>query len=227
MYLSHKYKILILRTPKTGSSSLSEFLIRNIDDPDAIYTEIDDTNIPGTLDPDIVNRNKPYKYFHLSLEDLIREGVITPSVIHNYRCISVLRDPVDRQKSFYYFMKKWWAPNAPASLEEYKSFSPDGYSLRKEYNTMLRQTDLLKYDGHYYGQFWLYENLDSHIKNFMNSLGLEIKHPMPQHKTGFRKDRANEIKFDHETVLKLQNHFTDDFRIYSQLKYKEWKHNEG
>jgi hypothetical protein len=124
-------------------------------------------------------------------------------------------------------MKKWWAPNAPASLEEYKSFSPDGYSLRKEYNTMLRQTDLLKYDGHYYGQFWLYENLDSHIKNFMNSLGLEIKHPMPQHKTGFRKDRANEIKFDHETVLRLQNHFTDDFRIYSQLKYKEWKQNEG
>ena len=106
MYLSKKYKLLVLRTPKTGSSSLSEFLIKKIDDPDAIYTEIDDSGIPGTLNEHIVNRNRPFKYFHFTLNDLIREGVITPDIIMNYRCISVLRNPVDRQKSFYYFMKK-------------------------------------------------------------------------------------------------------------------------
>lgn len=227
MYLSHKYKFLVLRTPKTGSSSLSEFLVKNIDDPDAIYTEIDDTGIPGTLDQAIVDRNRPFKYFHLSLEDLMSEGVITPQIINTYRCISVLRDPIDRQKSFYYFMKKWWAPNTPASLQEYKTFSPDGYSLRKEYNTMLKQTDLLKYDGKWYGEFWLYENLNDHVEQFMKDIGVPIKHPMPRHKAGFRKNRENEIVFDHETVLKLQNHFTDDFKIYSQLKYKEWRKNES
>lgn len=227
MYLSHKYKFLVLRTPKTGSSSLSEFLVKNIDDPDAIYTEIDDTNIPGTLDPAVVDRNRPFKYFHFSLEDLLREGVITPDIIKNYRCISVLRDPVDRQKSFYYFMKKWWAPNTGGSLQEYKSFSPDGYSLRKEPNTMLKQTDLLKYNGEICGEFWLYENLNDHVEAFMKDIGVEIKYPMPRHKAGFRKNRDNEIEFDNEVITKLQNHFTDDFRIYSKLKFLEWRKNEN
>ena len=217
MYLSHKYKFLFLRTPKTGSSSLSEFLVKNIDDPDAIYTEIDDTNIPGTIDPAIVDRNRPFKYFHFSLNDLIREGVITPGIIENYRCISVLRNPVDRQKSFYYFMKKWWAPNTVATLEEYKSFSPDGYSLRREYNTMLKQTDLLMYEGKLRGEFWLYENLDSHVNQFMKDIGVEIKHPMPQHKAGFRKDRSSEIQFDDQVMNSLKSHFSLDFEIYESL----------
>jgi len=220
MYLSHKYKFLVLRTPKTGSSSLSEFLIKNIDDPDAIYTEIDDTGIPGTLDEAIVNRNRPFKYFHFSLNDLIREKVITPDIIKNYRCISVLRNPVDRQKSFYYFMKKWWAPNTVATLEEYKSFSPDGYSLRREYNTMLKQTDLLMYEGRLHGEFWLYQNLDEHIMDFMNDIGVAIKHPMPTHKSGFRKDREAEIQFDDQVMNSLRNHFKLDFEVYEKMTNK-------
>ena len=217
MYLSKKYKLLFLRTPKTGSSSTSEFLIKNIDDPDAIYTEIDDTGIPGTLNPHIVNRNRPFKYFHFSLNDLIREGVITPDIIMNYRCISVLRNPVDRQKSFYYFMKKWWAPNTVATLEEYKSFSPDGYSLRREYNTMLKQTDLLMFEGKLRGEFWLYENLETELYKLMDNLNIEIKHPLPQHKSGFRKDRATEIQFDDEVMTSLRNHFKLDFETYEKL----------
>jgi len=220
MYLSHKYKFLVLRTPKTGSSSLSEFLIKNIDDPDAIYTEIDDTGIPGTLDEAIVNRNRPFKYFHFSLNDLIREKVITPDIIKNYRCISVLRNPVDRQKSFYYFMKKWWAPNTVATLEEYKSFSPDGYSLRREYNTMLKQTDLLMYEGRLHGEFWLYQNLDEHLMDFMNDIGVAIKHPMPTHKSGFRKDREAEIQFDDQVMNSLRNHFKLDFEVYEKMTNK-------
>ena len=220
MYLSHKYKFLVLRTPKTGSSSLSEFLIKNIDDPDAIYTEIDDTGIPGTLDEAIVNRNRPFKYFHFSLNDLIREKVITPDIIKNYRCISVLRNPVDRQKSFYYFMKKWWAPNTVATLEEYKSFSPDGYSLRREYNTMLKQTDLLMYEGRLHGEFWLYQNLDEHVIDFMNDIGVAIKHPMPTHKSGFRKDREAEIQFDDQVMNSLRNHFKLDFEVYEKMTNK-------
>ena len=222
MYLSKKYKLLVLRTPKTGSSSLSEFLIKNIDDPDAIYTEIDDSGIPGTLNEHIVNRNRPFKYFHFTLNDLIREGVITPDIIMNYRCISVLRNPVDRQKSFYYFMKKFWAPNTVATLEEYKRFSPDGYSLRREYNTMLKQTDLLMYEGKLRGEFWLYENLETELYKLMKDLNIEVwpaegKYPLQRHKSGFRKDRHAEIEFDDEVMNSLRNHFKLDFETYEKL----------
>ena len=114
-------------------------------------------------------------------------------------------------------MKKWWSPNTVASLEEYKSFSPDGYSLRREYNTMLKQTDLLMYEGKLRGEFWLYENLDEHINNLMNDIGItEIKYPMPRHKSGFRNDRT-EIEFDDEVMNSLRNHFKLDFETYAAL----------
>ena len=49
MFISPKYKFIFLRVPKTASTSLSEFFIRNVDDPDAIYTEVEDSKIAGTL----------------------------------------------------------------------------------------------------------------------------------------------------------------------------------
>ena len=77
MYLSHKYKFLFLRTPKTASSSLSDFFIRNIDDPDAIYTEVEDSGLVGTLSEEIVSRYRPYAFYHFTVQQLINEGVLT------------------------------------------------------------------------------------------------------------------------------------------------------
>ena len=73
MYLSHKYKFLFLRTPKTASSSLSDFFIRNVDDPDAIYTEVEDSGLVGTLSEDIVSRYRPYAFYHFTVQQLINE----------------------------------------------------------------------------------------------------------------------------------------------------------
>ena len=67
MYVSHKYKLIFLRTPKTASSSLSEFFIKNIPDPDAIYTLVEDSNIPATLSKEILLTGK--RVFIISIND--------------------------------------------------------------------------------------------------------------------------------------------------------------
>ena len=76
MYLSHKHKFLFLRTPKTASSSLSDFFIRNIQDDEAIYTEVEDSNLPGTLDEAIVSKYRPYAFYHFTLNQLIGSPLV-------------------------------------------------------------------------------------------------------------------------------------------------------
>ena len=228
MYISHKYKFIFLRTPKTASSSLSEFLIRNVDDPDAIYTEVDDTDIPGTLDENIVNKyRKDFKHFHFTLEDLVNEKVITPDHIRKYYCFAVLRDPIERQKSFYYFYKKWRPEhkNRPVSLQEYKSMAPHGF-FKGEPNSKILQSSFLNFNGKQYGEYWLYENLDKHIETFIKEKGIWVRHNLPQHKSSFRNGH-DDLRFDHESISRLRNVFQEDLNLYSTIKKEYYEANKS
>lgn len=219
MYLSHKYKFLFLRTPKTASSSLSDFFIRNINDPEAIYTEVEDSNLPGTLDESIVSRYRPYAFYHFTLDQLIHEGVITEEQAREYDVFALLRDPIDRAKSFYYFYKKFRSPGTSPSLEEYKRWTNKGV-FNNDPNSAIVQTDLLKIKGESVGRYWLYENLEKELSNFMFHRRLRIDHPLPRHKTDTRKVKKNEIEFDETSLNDLREHFQNDFMLYEQLKKK-------
>lgn len=215
MYLSHKYKFLFLRTPKTASSSLSDFFIRNIPDPDAIYTEVEDAKIPGTLSESIVGKYRPYAFYHFTVQQLIDEGVLTEQQARDYYSFALLRNPLDRQKSFYYFYKKFRSPGTPPSLEEYKSWTRGGV-FDNDANAAIVQTDLLKIRGEQTGDYWLYENLDTNLQHFMKHLGLPCP-PLPQHKTDTRKNRDNEIVFDEVSYNEIKEHFANDFYMYDEL----------
>lgn len=218
MYISHKYRFIFLRTPKTASSSLSEFFIRNIPDPNAVYTPVEDSNLHGTLRPDVIRKyKKDFKFYHFTLQDLIDENIITEGQALTYRSFAVLRNPIDRQKSFYYFYKRWKGKNRPASLKEYNMWAPDGY-FKGEPNSAIRQTDFLSLNNRLVGQYWLYENLETEIEKFMSNLNIPITHPLPRHKSNFRKNRENEIEFDEQTVNKLKKVFLKDFELYNVLK---------
>ena len=220
MYLSHKYKFLFLRTPKTASSSLSDFFIRNIDDPDAIYTEVEDSNLPGTLDESIVSRYRPYAFYHFTLEQLIAEDVLTKEQALEYDCFALLRDPIERAKSFYYFYKKFRSPGREASLAEYKSWTHNGV-FNNDPNSGIVQADLLSLDGKIVGKYWLYENLEKELSNFMFHRRLRIDHPLPRHKTDTRKVKKNEIEFDEQSINELRTHFRKDFELYEALRNKK------
>ena len=223
MYLSHKYKFLFLRTPKTASSSLSDFFIRNIDDPDAIYTEVEDSNLPGTLDESIVSKYRPYAFYHFTLDQLIAEGVITEQQAREYNCFALLRDPVDRSKSLYYFYKKFISPNYPDSLEEYKAWTGSTGVFRNDPNSGIQQTSLLKIKGEPVGRYWLYEDLEKELFDLMYNLKIGINHPLPKHKTDTRKHRNSEIEFDEASLEIIKTAFKEDFELYEKLKHGNTK----
>ena len=92
---------------------------------------------------------------------------MTEEQAREYYCFALLREPLDRQKSLYYFYKKWKSPKTPASLDEYKSWAP--YGLFEDPNSRIVQTDLLKIRGELVGEYWLYEDLDVRLNHFMTS----------------------------------------------------------
>lgn len=222
MYISHKYKLVFLRTPKTASSSLSEFFIKNIPDMSSIYMPVEDSKLEGTINPVIIDKYRDnFKYYHLTLENLIKEKLITIEQAKTYKIISVIRNPVDRQKSFYYFYKRWKNVNQPFTLQDYNYLAPNGYFI-DEPNSAIRQSDFAKLGDKYIGEYWLYENLDSHVNKLMKDLGLEIINPLPTHKSDFRKNK-NEIEFDEESMAQIKLVFGKDFELYDELKKKYYK----
>tara|TARA_R110000868_G_scaffold74580_2_gene215559 strand:+ start:2063 stop:2740 length:678 start_codon:yes stop_codon:yes gene_type:complete len=220
MYISHQYKLIFLRSPKTASSSLSEWFIKNIPDTTAIYTPVEDSKIHGTLQPSIIGKYKRnFKYYHFTIQDLVRENIITEHQAKTYRVISVLREPIDRQKSLFYFYARWKCKGKTLDLKQYKVLAPNGQFIG-EPNSAIKQTDLLTLNGEIIGEFWLYENIEHHITNIIKELKIKEVHVLPNHKNGFRKNRNNEIVFDDYCLEQLNTIFKKDFEIYNALKEK-------
>lgn len=217
MYVSHKYKLIFLRTPKTASSSLSEFFIKNIPDPDAVYTPVEDSNIPPTLSNQVISKYKiNFAYYHFTLQDLVHNNIITPAQAIEYKSVAVIRDPVDRQKSFYYFYRKWKNRGTSPSLEQYKAWTKGG-TFMGEPNSAIRQTDILKFDGEIRGEYWLYQDIGRELSNLMQEMNLQVVHPLPNHKNDFRTNRDNEISLDGDAMENLLKAFGPDVELYNKL----------
>jgi len=57
----------------------------------------------------------------------------------------------------------------------------------------------------------------------MKDLELEIVHPLPTHKSNFRKNRKNEFAFDEEAMEQMKFVFEKDFELYNELKEKSYE----
>ena len=222
MYISHKHKIIFLRNPKTASSSVSDFLVENLKDPNAIYTHVDDTEPPKlakNVPESIFFKYDNFSWSHLTLEDIVKEGFVRENDLYEYRKIAVIREPLDRQLSFYYHFKSknqlGLQPHSPPSILEYRSVTKNGYF--EKVNAKKKQSDFLKYKNRYIGTYILYENLEDSLKKLMEEMQINITYDLPKHKSSARPN-DNHLKLGNEDIIKMKSYFNDDFKLYERIK---------
>jgi len=229
MYISHKYKIVFLRTSRCAGTSIQEFLIRNLDDPEALYTPLHwgSEQIKSSIPESVINSFRPYNFNYLTLEDLARQAVLSPVKFHEYYMFQVLRDPLDRQRSTYSSIKNSWSPDTEPSANEYDELSAGGINFKGAPGATLKQSNVFKYEDKNYGNIWLYEDLNAHLEEFTDKYNISVTHPLEKRKSSNRDTHFN---LNHTAVSHIANCFEEDFAMYTKIRktaYESHKSNHS
>ncbi len=188
MIVSNSRKLIYLRVPRTGSTSLSNFLVEQLAfDPDRdVHTPVPYRQIPGlnaTAEMDV----------HATLDDILGYGILEQP-LEDYAVYGVIRDPVDR------FISAAWhichlqrvqpSDNNDAVRWAARVAHPDSPVLRP-------QVDWLLHAGRPINRLFPYERLDHVAAGILDSAGALVTF---HHRSESRRDR----NVDLDEVLRQQ-----------------------
>ena len=219
MVISEKYKTVFLRIPKNASTSLATFFIENCASPNDKYTGIGDAkintqNIPNHI---ITKYKEQYRFIHLTLNELILENIISEQSAREKRVIGVLRDPIERQLSLFFYKHR--TAKSLATPEKFRSEFRSGYHATDKSNHIL-QTDYTKIGEEQRGEFWLYDNLECHLNNYVKENNIEVKSDLKSFKSNFKPRNENLIQeyYDTKTMDAVKEYYARDIELHEELK---------
>lgn len=214
MVISDKHNFIYIRVPKNASTSLATFFIQNYCDSNDKWTAVGDAGIPtNNISQRVIDKHKKqYRFIHLTLNEIIQENIIDEEQTRKKRIIGVIRNPLERQLSLFFFLNR--KSNSASTVTQFRSVMDKGYYSSDGSNHIL-QTDYLKIRNDPVGEFWRYDELDNHIENFVEEYG-KPKFPIRSFKSTFKPrdvDLINEY-YDSYTRKKVEEYFAKDFEAY-------------
>lgn len=211
MVVSYSNNFIFLRVPKNASSSLAEYFVRNKCNKETdMWTMVNDCGIRENKIPNDVVRKyaKHYRHIHLTLQELVDNALITPTEASSMTKIVVMRNPLHRQLSLFFFLCR--NRKTQATVESFrKAFSQGKHE--SDTNNIFTQTEYVKLDGKIPPNvdFWKYEELNNKIGN------------LEKRKSGFRpqKDMDELVAeyYDDATRQAVLNYYAEDMKIYESL----------
>jgi len=217
MVICEKYNFVFLRVPKNASSSLAEFFVRNFCDMGDKWTDVNDCGLPmNNIPRELVYKYADkYRYIHLTLEELVQNRMLPPTDLERKRIITVIRDPLMRQLSLYFFLKRVETP----SIEEFRSIFKDGYHASDPSNKIL-QTEYPRVYGYDYGEYWLYNKLDRYVDSFAKQNNVIPQNSLQKFKSGFTPQQVNLIDkwYDQKTLDAVRKYYEKDFEKIIELE---------
>jgi len=206
-----------MRIPKNASSSLAHFFIKNCCNGRDVYTEVNDAGIPNNNVPhNIVLKYKTqYRFIHLTLQEIIDNGIISKSDAIKKKNIGVIRNPFERQLSLYFFLDRRTKKSNP---EEFREHFKNGYHFKDGSNKIL-QTDYLSIDSKDCGEWWDYDNIDRHTNKFISDNSIQVRTNLQQFKSEMKpKDESLFDKYyDEKTASAVKKYYEKDFEKYFEI----------
>lgn len=214
MVLSESDNFIYIRVPKNASTSLATFFIQNYCKASDKWSKVGDAGIPTRNIPDrVIDKHRvQYRFIHLTLNEIIDEGLITASEALKREVIGVIRNPFERQLSLYFFLNR--NKRNECSPEMFRKLMQKGYYEADGSNHIL-QTDYLKIGDTNVGTYWKYDALDDHIRSFIDRHG-EPQHPIKTFKSNFKPKNENLVSdyYDAATRRAVEAYFAKDFEEY-------------
>lgn len=214
MVISELNKFIYIRIPKNASTSLATFFIQNYCDKNYIYTGVGDANIrPHNISESIITKHKvQYRIIHLTLNEIIQEGIITEEEARNKKVIGVIRNPFERQLSLFFFKNR--SNKSKATVDNFRKELIKGF-IESDGSNHILQTDYLKINNENIGEYWKYDNLDQHLLEFIEEHG-PPKHQIKSFKSKFKPKNKNLVDeyYDLATRKAVEEYFAKDFEEY-------------
>lgn len=218
MIISHSNNYIFIRVPKNASTSLATYLVKNYTEKNDIYTGIGDSKVPANnISQQLINKHRhEYRFIHLTLNEIISEGLISESDARNKKIFGVIRHPLERQLSLFFFKNRQdKSKNTP---ENFRKMFADGYHKTDGSNHII-QTEYLKIGDEIVGEYWPYPLLTKRLHEFTSSMDKAPTYTLPAFKSNF-KPKDNELinkYYDNKTRDAVLDYFHKDLVLYEKL----------
>jgi len=212
LVVSHSNNFIFLRIPKNASSTLGKYFVDKCDKDTDKWTILHFSGIRENKIPkDLIRKYAfQYRHVHLTLQEILDEKVITQSEAESMKKIAVIRNPLHRQLSLYFFLVKNRGKTA-ASPEQFREWFKNGCHY-SDVNNKPTQSDYVKLDNVIAPnvEFWKYEDIQKNV-----SVKLEYIN------SGFKPnkdiDKLVAEYYDNKTKQAVLEYYHEDMEIYKEL----------
>ena len=212
MVVSHSNNFIFLRVPKNASSSLAEYFVRNKCNKETdMWTMVNDCGIRENKIPkDVVRKYAhQYRHIHLTLQELVDNELITSTEANDMKKIVVIRNPLHRQLSLFFFLCR--NKKRDNSVSEFRKVFSSG-KHESDSNNVYTQTEYAKLDGVIADnvEFWKYEDIGKKITNQLSTF---------KSNTRPKKDIDELVAeyYNDATRKAVLDYYAEDMKIYESL----------
>jgi hypothetical protein len=208
-----RFKFNFINVPKNASTSIRRFFIDNVIHPEDMYSKYYATeNIHWSQNMEPVHA----EHSHMDVTYAIDNGLLNP----NETIVGVVRNPIDRVLSLYLYRAKQGLVQNPSIKDFRQSVVNTGYYPDRPWQNQLQST-FLTYRGKEIGTWWLYDRLDEHIQEFVETYNIDIKQPLKHQNKSLQnvdiKDWVDTF-YDEATLAAVNKYYEKDIEIYEGLK---------